>query len=268
MKFGGRGFKVGVGAAAVLLWVGAGCDRDAEPEAVVDPVAPAQPEEEAVEVEPTEPDAEEAEPPGPPSGPLSFASWPGREELHTFDLMWLGGEREVALYEAPDATSASVGRASWMDTEEIVWEDSRVRVTEPTFYEVSQALEVVGLAYDESFEELDAEELHLELEEGELLALYQYGGEGTCFVGARGQVLLGACPDEAAGLREVEAPSEAPSQREGAAAGEGAHAEVKERWRPRQQEWWVKVRHDAESGWMRVDDAPIEVHVRLIEGYD
>lgn len=272
MKSGGRGVKFNRKGAALLMlltlpggWVG--CDRGGEPEAPA-PAVPVEREEAPAVEAPAEPDAEEAEPPGPPEGPLSFSSWPGREELHTFDLMWLGGEREVALYEAPDAASSQVGAASWMDTEEIVWEDTRVRVMEPTAYEATRALEVAGLAYDEDFEELDAEEVRLALEEGEQVALYQYGGEGTCFVGARGQVVLGPCPTEEMGLRAVSERPDADAQPAQAASEGAAHPEVKERWRPREQQWWVKVRHNAQSGWMRVDDAPVEVHVRLIEGYE
>ncbi|RVU47917.1 hypothetical protein EA187_00325 [Lujinxingia sediminis] len=267
-----RRAKNNVEVAALLMllmlpggWVG--CDRGGAPESPAAPGVPVEREEAPEVVAPAEPDVDEVQPSGPPEGPLSFASWPGREELHTFDLMWLGGEREVRLHEAPDASSAQVGQASWMDTEEIVWEDTRVQVLEPTSYEVIRALELAGLAYDEDFEELDAEEVRLALEEGEQVALYQYGGEGTCFVGARDQVLLGPCPNEEMGLRKVARPDADVLPQERAAQG-AAHPEVKERWSPLEQQWWVKVRHNAHSGWMRVDDAPVEVHVRLIEGYE
>lgn len=258
MKIGSSGLRIGV-AIWILAGAGSGCERAPEspqkPQAPAAPVETVEQDSEPVEIA----QEEEKEVAGPPEGPLIFASWPGREELHTFELMWLGGEREVELLEAPDPEAAVSARASWMDTEEIVWEDTRVRVEAATLYRVEGAREVAGLAYDEAFEELDAEEVHLELEDGELLALYQYAGEGTCFVGARGQVLLSECPAE--GVREVR--DEDPA--EGSAVIDG---ERRERWRPRSQQWWAKVRYKGSTGWMRVDNAPVEVHIRLIEGYD
>ncbi|RAL24885.1 hypothetical protein DL240_01360 [Lujinxingia litoralis] len=235
-------------AAIVMIGGLVACEKEGPapaPESVQEEAVPVEPPVAAVEEEPV---VEVVEP---PPGPLTFVSWPGREELYTFDLMWLGGEREVALLAEPDPQAEVVDRAGWMDTEELRWQDTRVRVTEPRYYLLESPRELVGLAYDQSFEELEAEEIRLELEEGERLALYQYDGEGSCYLGARGLVVLSGCPEEGVRLEEAE-----PAEQAG------------ERWRPRAQQWWVKVQGPRAAGWMRVDDAPVEVHVRQIEGYD
>lgn len=193
-------------------------------------------------------EAESAEKAGPES--LWLRTWPGREEHSSVAVMWLGGNQEIGIHEEPDGESAEVGRFSFLDGDDLEWNQSRVLVDEPRELTVAAETEWVGIPFDPDYEELEARPRSFYLEEGEAIYLYQYEGEGTCFLGVQGEVVLGDCPGG-----EVRVEQE---------------LEEGEQWRPLSQQWWLLIAVEGREGWMRVDEAPVEVRrIDLSDqGYD
>lgn len=222
---------------------GVGCEREQA-------VEPPEPAVQVVLEEPAEaedPVMEEVveEEPSPPAA--SFESWPGREEHRTFELTWLGGEEEAELRQEPDRGADVIARARFFDGEQVEWTQTQVQVVRPRPYQAQQAMRWSGLPYDAEYMEVEAGERQFEFEEGDQLYLYQYGGEGTCFWGVEQEIVLGSCPLD--GWRALEGGEDAP-------------------WQPLEQEWWVKVKSGQAEGWILVDEAPVEVRLRYLEGFD
>ncbi len=183
--------------------------------------------------------------------PVDFSTWPGREEYMTFELMWLGGDEEVALHEEPRKESEVVAQLRWFDGDQLDWAETNVHVDSPRAYRVGEPQVITGIPYDVEFRELEADQREFEVGVDETLYLYQYAGEGTCYLGVAEEIVLADCP-----TGEVEIEDDGDSRVDG-------------QWRPISQSWWVRVTGgDSDQGWLLVDDAPVEVHPRKIEGFD
>lgn len=234
-----------LGLVAILIGVTSACDESPKQKAEV---PDEEPQMAVIEALAQRPQLAETDPAG--GEPADFATWPGQGEGMTFDLMWLGGDEAIELREAPDQEAAVVATASWLDGEQFEWTGSRVHVDEPRPYTVEVDRELTGLPYDAEFLELEADEQRVELQEGESVYLYQYGGEGACYMGVGSKILLAQCPDEAMSVDDDSDLDDA-------------------EWKPLSQQWWVQVHVDGEDkGWFPVHDAPVEVHLRSVEGYD
>ena len=227
-----------VGVLAALLAF-AGCDREeegSEPEAP--PLLDVSPVEEAVET--SEEIVEEAlEETAFVPDSLWFSTFPGRDEHQRVELMWLGGDERVSVREEPRRDSPVLVEKNWLDGEDLDWNQSRVHVLRPRTLSVARESEWVGIPFDQEFEELEAEPRSYRVEQGELLYLYQYDGEGQCYLGIDQEVALGDCPAE----------------------GALAVREILEDFLPEEQEWWIEILTEAGPGWLLVDEAPLEVRV-------
>lgn len=168
-----------------------------------------------------------------------FSTWPGRDEHRQVELMWLGGEGEVQLWEAPDRESEQVATIGWEDGEDLIWRESWVRVIAPRALTVENEGIWQGIPYDAEYRELEAEPKEFVLHAGEEIYLYQYDGEGTCFLKVQREIALGDCPNGGT-LSVME---------------EGAEL------LPEEQQWWIKVSEAQGEGWILVDEAPLEVRV-------
>ena len=228
----------------VCAWRG-GCEdvpqqvdagQAAVPVAEIDPVA-----------EFSDSDSEES----PHPGAADFSTWPGTREDETFALMWLGGDEQVQLRAEPTDEAEVVASASWPDGGELEWLATRVRVDEPRAMQAQRAVELVASTYHREERRLATDQQHFELAAGDRVFFYQYDGEETCYYGVGDQIVLGDCLPEAL-----------------AAVGEGQPAEG-EPVTPVSKQWWVRVETpEGSRGWMLVDEAPVEVHRRALEGYD
>lgn len=233
-----------------LVGFGAACEREQAapsipaPEEVASDMASSHDE-----PSPKEADEDEEMAESPPRA--SFESWPGREEHRTFELMWLGGDEEYGLREEPAREADVAGVVSFLDGDQLEWTQTVVQVLKPRIYEAEQAMSWSGLSYDAEYMELEAQERRYELQEGDRISLYQYGGEGSCYWGIEQEILLGACPTDHWRVLD-----------------EGANSEEQAPWQPLEQEWWVKVKSDDVEGWLLVDEAPVEVIQRYIDGFD
>src|SRR5690554_4833879 len=81
----------------------------------------------------------------PEKGLLEVESWPGRRDMSTFSVTWLGGEETVVLRAFPRVESEEVARRGWDDGSEVEWTDSRVVVyaTRPFYALRDTRMEVV-----------------------------------------------------------------------------------------------------------------------------
>lgn len=230
-----------------VLGLCAGCERE-QAETPAPPAREITPQEESPEKPILEENLEDEEVTAPAA---AFDSWPGREEFRIFELMWLGGEEPLALREEPDREAEILGHATFLDGEQLDWTQTMVLVLEPRPYQAEQAMEWSGLPYDAEYMELEAGNRQFEVEEGELLYLYQYDGEGTCFWALEGEIALGSCPLDG-----------------WTALGDEVNESESLLWKPLRQEWWVKIKSGDLEGWFLVEEAPVEVKVRQIEEFD
>ncbi|MBA2661299.1 MAG: hypothetical protein H0U74_03340 [Bradymonadaceae bacterium] len=253
-----RSFKQAAGIAAAILGLAgaSACERQ-----LASPPEPAVLPPTAVEadvavtpeiVESADAGRDAAAEPGP--APFVIESWPGREEMHTFSLTWLGGSDEIALRQHPDALSASVAEVSWPDGNEVEWKETRVVVTRPRIYRALRQTRFVGVFYDPLAEPIEPEEMvaseeTLTIEAEERVALFQYAGEGACYVEVRERLYLGSCP-----AKQFAAESEPSVGRR--------------KFQPLEQQWWVLVEHKKASGWVRVDESLFEVRTRILSEHE
>ena len=181
---------------------------------------------------------------------VDFSTWPGSVDAESFDLMWLGGEESVELHAEPRREADVGGTTSWLDGEEIDWSATVVQIEEPRRYRADEAFVLEATPFDAEFGELEREVREYELDEDEVLYSYRYDGDGMCYLGIDGQIVYATCPDG----RIV--------------ADAGDEVEDSEMaWHPVEARWWVEV-DEGPSGWFVVDDAPVEVLAREVEGYD
>ena len=190
--------------------------------------------------------------PEPQPEPVDFQSWPGSHEYDTFDLMWLGGDDELPLRDSPQPDADVIGSVSWLDGEHIDWTTTTLLVETPTIYRADAQFELVGTPYDVEFGELAIEDEEYVVDEGEPVFVYRYGGDGTCYLGVQSEIVYTECPDD--NLRQEN--------------GEAIEVDGEKRWSPQTRQWWIEVSTDGLRGWFDIDDAPVEVHARDIEGYD
>lgn len=239
---------IGVGAAAVTVLVAVnGCEPRPEPLEQQDDDESA----EFIVIEPMVDDSDE-EPEQVEPSPVDFAAtWPGEANYDSFDLMWLGGDEPIELYEEPDVESEVIGSARWIDGEQFGWIDTMVRIEQPREYRAEQGFTYEGTPYDEEFGQLALEDQSFEVEADQPVFAYRYAGEQGCYLGIDDQVVYGDCPVEELGIDE--------NFDELDAAG---------KWNGQARQWWVKVDSDDGPGWFRPDEGPVEVHPRKVEGYD
>lgn len=185
---------------------------------------------------------------------LEVEAWPGQREMLTFSLTWLGGEEEVVLRAGPDLASAEVARRGWEDGSEVEWSDTRVVVLAGRPFRALKDARLKVISFDPGAEvvepeEMVEEEFALEVKAGELIDVYQYVGEGACYLGAGEQMYVGDCPGkEFVADVEVE--------------------EGERKLEPLEQEWWVLVGDGAERGWVRADDSLFEARTRRMAEYE
>lgn len=240
--------RIAVMIAMFALWATA-CDRV--------PTEEAKPDEEEVRVAVVEPrvetvdDEEEVVEPE----PIHFLSWPGRHEQMTFDLTWLGGDEPLNLRAEPDEKAPVVREGTWFDGEQFDWRSSRMYVQKPRPYRVTRDHEMVVTHYDAEADEFDLDDVVVDLEEEDRIFLYRYGGEQMCFLGIDSELVLGACPDDYA-VAEDDTGLDAEEFKPG------------DRWKALSEQWWVEVDGAEGTGWFRVEDAPVDIHLRSEEGYD
>ena len=234
---------LGVASVGLFFSLAAGCDEVSEPsdplaeferpEALVEPAAET-PEEEFEEFDPVV---------------VEFPGWPGQDEQMTFELMWLGGNEQLELREAPKVDAQVAAGGSWFDGDHFDWLQSLVVVQTPRPLVVVQDYEMTVTPFDTEEGELEAADERIRLEQGERIFLYRYQDEGSCYLGIRDGVVLGSCPGSR--LEPEEEPQE-----------------LDDPWTSIDEKWWVKVEGDDGVGWFVVSEAPVEVHPREIEGYD
>ena len=185
---------------------------------------------------------------GPPQ--VEFSLWPGGSDLVASELMWLGSDEGLPLRDAPHEEAPITGEGHWEDGEFLDWSTSLVRVERPRPYEVDEAIELWGTPYDREFGELEAQDKLYELAQGAQVWLYQYEGDGMCYLLIGDEVVLSDCPGaEMSPVDEFEGDDEMG-------------------FKPLAEQWWVEVRSDEGSGWFVVRQAPVEVHSRKAEGFD
>jgi len=184
--------------------------------------------------------------------PVDFHSWPGSHAYDTFDLMWLGGDEELPLRDSPQSDADIIGSVTWLDGDHIDWTATRLHVDTPAIYRADSDFELVGTPYDVEFGELALEDDEYIVDEGEPVFVYRYGGDGACYVGVQSEIVYTECPDDNLQRKD----------------GEAIEVDGDERWEPQSRTWWVEVSTDGLQGWFDIDDAPVEVHARNIEGYD
>lgn len=230
---------------AGLCLASAGCEPTPEQVERTDP----QPAVAEIEPAPRIPEPDLHEPDHP--GSATFSTWPGYEEHRTFEVMWLGGDGDVELYDEAGGDGDPLETASWLDGTKMEWLDSMVHVDEPRPLEVTRTVEIVATPYDVETKRLAADDNYYELSAGDRLFLYHYGGEQSCYYGVDDSIVLSDCLsdpvniDDETGL-DVEAP-----------------------WTPLSKQWWLLVESpQGTRGWMLVDEAPVEIHERQLEGFD
>lgn len=213
---------------------------------------PAQPDEQ-------QPDEEQIDPPA-----VDFpGSWPGQADHDTFELMWLGGDREVELREQPRLDAPVVGVAGWTDAHQMRWEQTLIRVEHPRPLHTVESIELMGTAYDVDVGQLEAREEAWQLDEDERLYAYRRNIEGDCFLGIGSEVVLTDCLYERVEpADELSDPDETDETVETDVPGDV------DLWSPLSKQWWVGVRAEAADGWLLVDDVDVEVLPRRLEGYD
>ena len=197
---------------------------------------------------PEEPD----DPPAVEPMPVELYGWPGRHEQLTFELTWLGGGDELGLLKEPNPEAEEVATASPLDADQLNWVASIVYVEIPRTYLAEASHTLRATPYDVEGDELEDDEIEFEIEADDPVFLYQYFGEETCILAVEGQMVVAPCPEEKFSPQD----------------GEDSPGEATRRWEPVSQKWWVKVRTDDGSGWFAVEDQPIDVHMRSLEGFD
>ncbi len=197
--------------------------------------------------------AEEVERPWRGPRPAFFDGWPGADEgMRSFELVWLGGEEELPLRveSIPDAPVVTV--ATYEDGEEVDWVQTRLVVVEPRLVAFVEDWQMWALEYDEEKGEVEGEEIEAEFEAGDKTEIYS-GAGGECYLSHEEKIVLAECPPD----DYVEAVS---------ARGEALDEEVV--MDGRRIEWWIKATWRDERGWFEVEEAPVEIHERRMEGYD
>jgi hypothetical protein len=193
-------------------------------------------------------DDEPEEPTGPPT--VEFAIWPGGGDWAASELMWLGSGEALELRESPHREASVIAEGRWEDGDLLEWSTSLVRVDAPRPYRVESKTELLGTPYDTEFGELEAKDEVYELDAGARVWLYQYDGDGMCYLLVDEEVILSDCPGESMSVEE------------------SSELEEDQGFKPLGEQWWIEVNTDEGQGWFMVHDAPVEVHSRKAGGFD
>lgn len=190
----------------------------------------------------------------PVQGLLEVESWPGRRDMSTFSITWLGGEETVALHEFPRAQSAEIARRSWEDGSEVEWSDTRVVVYAGRPFRALRDTRLDVVEFDPTVEPLEPEEMIdqnvvLEIKAGESIQLYQFMGDETCYLGVSEKIYVGDCPG-----KDFQAEADGDAGRL--------------RLEPLEQEWWVLVGEGAERGWVQLGGSLFETRIRRMTEYE
>ncbi len=185
---------------------------------------------------------------------LEVESWPGRREMSTFSITWLGGAETVVLREFPRTLSAEVSTRSWEDGSEVEWSDTRVVVYAGRPFQALKNTRMEVVEFDPTVEPLQPEEMidqyvTLEINEGDSIELYQFVGDETCYIGVNEKIYVGDCPGK--------------DFQTNADGSEG-----KLRLEPLEQEWWALVGDGAQRGWVQLDGALFETRIRRMTDYE
>lgn len=184
--------------------------------------------------------------------PAEFAgAWPGEADYDTFDLTWLGGDEHLELYEQPNYDSEVIGTISGYDGEKFDWLGTSIHVEQPREYRANEDFELPVTLYDTEDNELHLEEESYQVELGDPVHAYHRVGEGGCYLGVNGEVMLADCPEGK--VDRVE---------------ESQDRLVEPPWTAELAHWWIKVESDNGTGWVELDDGLLQVHPRQLETYD
>ncbi len=185
---------------------------------------------------------------GPPT--VEFSIWPGGGDWAASELMWLGSGEGLKLREAPDPEAPVIDEGRWDDGELLEWSTSLVRVDQPRPYRVDEKVELLATPYDSEFGELEAKDEVYELDVGDQIWLYQYDGDGMCYLLVGDEVVLSDCPGESMSVEDT------------------TGLEGDEGFKPLSEQWWVEVTTDDGGGWFMAREAPVEVHSRKADGFE
>ncbi len=169
--------------------------------------------------------------------------WPFIEDGTTFELTWGAAAASIAVHEQPDLNSAISGEYHLARGDKIPWRSSWVGVYRPSIFRAKTEVHLDGTRYVPGNPDLNDSPISATVHPGQPVAVYQYAGGATCYVGVGQTVMLTSCP--------------APHQFNGDFSGKSRA----EQMQPEKRVWWVRVETASVTGWIALDD---RVQVDLI----
>lgn len=171
---------------------------------------------------------------------------PYSEEFSTAKITWLGDNKKLKLHEGPATPSPQTGELMVKKGDEIEWQKTRTHVLEPRAYTADEDLKLGGVYYMEEDGTLAQEPREVSFKRGDILYLYHYAGEGTCYVGWQEQ------DKEEFVLANSVCPS--------SGASKWSAAEEPDELSPQRREWWVMVEpKEDERGWILIEGDSFKV---------
>jgi len=164
--------------------------------------------------------------------PVLIHGFPGKEEETSVEVK-ARSTTKVPVYDAVNGNAA--GNFEAKKNRKLEWEESIVAVTVPRPLIAGAETKFRASGLDATTGEL-GEEVEVTVPKGRAYDLYQYDGEGTCYLGSGQQVFLDSCPDPAQDRH----------------AGNSDTTAVA-------QQWWVRIA--SPKGWLKIDDAKFATEI-------
>lgn len=161
--------------------------------------------------------------------------WPLQEEGRRFTARWDAASTPVPLADIPSLNSIPVAEAIFQPGEIVRWTQSVVGVYRPKFYQAKAGTEVEGYLVTAEYR-TGEEVFYTELNPKEQVIVYMYAGSGLCYMGIRGKIVEGLCPD--------------PER----FTGDFSQQDLAKRFHPPERIWWVFVGNPGQGGWLALDD--------------
>lgn len=174
---------------------------------------------------------------------LLVPRWPFDDGQSQYRLVWNGGDSRLPLFAEPDPNSKLLGEVSYKDGDEMETTADYTAVYQPTIFRTKRSLTVEGRIHGSRSRGEAGQAFSKKLPKGSSIAVWLYAGDGDCYLGVGGRIIVGECPDPANYVGDFDGPSIAFAMR------------------PLQKIWWVQISTPVATGWVPLDD---RVYVDLL----
>ena len=169
---------------------------------------------------------------------LTVKGWPFDDGKSQYRLTWAGGNTQLPLFAEPDPNSPLLGQLSYEDGDEIETSGDYVAVYVPSTFRTRRTLTIAGSVHKPDSAS-HGSKFRKTLRKGATVSVFMYAGDGRCYVGIGGRIIVADCPDDKDFVGTFDGPTE-PIQMQ-----------------PLGKLWWVYVNTPAADGWIPLDDRVI-----------